>query len=130
MLIRDVKNSRGQFFIVVLYRQAELHIKRVVERAHPVAGESKLFNFKALKIAIPFNVEAFPKFSSFNELRMLDSAVKHQGKVSDELSESFQNWKLGEGLTGLDGAYERLKPEIVEFISGFVAGCYQARKQT
>jgi hypothetical protein len=129
MLLRDVDNLTGQLLIVALYRQTELHIKRVVKRTHPAIDTSKLFNFKALKSAIPFNIEALPKFASFNELRILNNAVKHQGKVSDELSQNFQNWKLGEELTGLDTAYERLKPEIAEFISAFVAGCYKAKKQ-
>lgn len=129
MLLRDVDNLTGQLLIVALYRQTELHIKRVVKRTHPAVDTSKLFNFKALKSAIPFNIEALPKFAAFNELRMLNNAVKHQGKVSDELSQNFLNWKLGEDLIGLDSAYERLKPEVGEFISGFVAGCYQAKKQ-
>ena len=129
MLLRDVDNLTGQLLIVALYRQTELHIKRVVKRTDPAVDTSKLFNFKALKSAIPFNIEVLSKFVSFNELRMLNNAVKHQGKVSDELSQTFKNWNLGEELTALDTAYERLKPEIAEFISGFVAGCYQAKKQ-
>ena len=100
-----------------------------MKRAQPAVDTSKLFNFKALDRAISFNIEALPKFASFNEMRMLNNAVKHQGKVTDELSHDFPIWKLGEDLTGLDSAYERLKPEIAEFISGFVAGCYQTKKR-
>lgn len=129
ILLRDVDNLAGQLLVVALFRQTELHIKRVVKRTDPNVDPSKLFNFKALKSALPFKIELLPNFDSFNELRMLNNAVKHQGKVGDELSTNFPSWKLGEDLTGLESAYERLKPEISEFIKGLVAACYAAKKQ-
>ena len=129
MLLREVDNLGGQLLVVALFRQTELHIKRVVKRTLPNIDTSKLFNFKSLKSAIPFDIQTLRNFASFNELRMLNNSVKHQGTVSDELSTNFSNWKLGENLNGLDGAYERLKPEITVFIAGFVAGCYEAKRK-
>ncbi len=128
MLLRDVDNLAGQLVVVALFRQTELHIKRVVKRTHLNVDTSKLYNFKALKGAIAFDIGALPRFASFDELRLLNNAIKHQGQVSDELSANFPQWKLGEELTGLDACYERLKPEIAEFIAAFVAACYQVKK--
>ena len=129
MLLRDVDNLAGQLLIVALFRQAELHIKRVAKRTLTGVDTSKFFVFKSFKSAIPFDIEALPKFSAFNELRILNNAVKHQGKVSDELSTNFPVWKLDEDLVGLETTYERLKPELATFIASFVVSCYKAKPQ-
>jgi len=129
MFLRDVDNLAGQLLIVALFRQAELHIKRVAKRTIAGIDTSKFFNFKAFKSAIPFDIEVLPNFLSFNELRMLNNAVKHQGKVSSELSTNFPAWKFDEELAGLDKTYERLKPELAVFIATFVAACYKVKQQ-
>lgn len=128
MLLAEVTSLAGQLLVVALFRQTELHIKRVVGRTVPTANPSSLFNFKSLKSALPFVIESVPNFDSFNELRMLNNAVKHQGKVSQELSENFPCWTMGEALTDLDATYERLQPRIAEFIAAFVKNCYAAKK--
>jgi len=128
MLLGEVSNLAGQLLVVALFRQTELHIKRVVARAISGADPSKLFQFKALKTVLPFGIESVQNFASFNELRLLNNAVKHQGKVSDELSKNFPSWLVGEDLTQLQVAYERLKPEVAIFIADFVANCYAAKK--
>jgi hypothetical protein len=128
VLLQDVENLAGQLLVVALYRQTELHIKRVVKRAHPNVDMRNLFIFEKLKKVVPFDIEILPKFATFNELRLLNNSVKHQGKVSDELSDKFPSWKHGEELIGLDAAYERMKPEVAEFIRHFVNSCHQAKK--
>ncbi|MBB4846017.1 hypothetical protein HNP55_004571 [Paucibacter oligotrophus] len=124
MMLKEVSDLSCQLLIVALFRQTELHIKRVVGRTIPSANPSSLFQFKALKGALPFPIESVANFNAFNELRMLNNAVKHQGVVSQELSSNFPVWIVGEALTGLDAAYERLKPAIAGFIASFVVNCY------
>lgn len=124
MLLREVSDLSGQLLIVALFRQTELHIKRVVARTIKPANPSALFQFKTLKAALPFAIESVANFTAFNELRMLNNAVKHEGVVSQELSDNFPDWKVGEALTDLDAAYARLKPPIASFIASFVVNCY------
>lgn len=128
MLHEDVKNLAGQLLVVALYRQSELHIKRVVKKTHQNVDTSKHFDFNTLKSTVHFDIEILPKFATYNELRLLNNAVKHQGVVSKELSMRFPSWKLGEELNGLNPVYERMKPGVAEFIQNFVARCYLSKK--
>ena len=128
MLLQEVKYLAGQLLVVALYRQSELHIKRVVKKTHQNANTSKHFDFNALKSNAHFDIEILPKFATYNELRLLNNAVKRQGVVSNELNMRFPSWKLGEELNGLNPVYERMKPEVAEFIQNFVVRCYQSKK--
>ena len=120
----EVQRLANELTIVALFKQLELHTKRVAKKRFPAADPKQLFTFGALKKAMPFDIEALHCFAAFNELRLINNAVKHEGKVSDELASTFPSWKLGEDLAALDAAYTRLQPEVTLYVQAFVAACY------
>jgi len=120
----EVRKLSHELCIVALYRQIELHSKRVAKRNFPCLDNRQLFNIASLKRALPFDLETLPQFAAFDELRLLNNAIKHTGRVSDELAKSFPNWKLGEELKYLDTRYEHLEPLVKEYVKAFVSAAY------
>ena len=124
-LVNDIKELSGQLTIVALFRQVELHTKRIVKKKLPWVDASSLFSLKAFRTLLPFEIDALPGFNAFNELRLLNNAAKHQGKVTKELSKAFPLWPLDQDLSELDNAYDRLKVEVAEYVAQFVSECYR-----
>ena len=125
----EVKKLGEQLTIVALYKQVELHIKRVTKRNFPDVKENELFNISALKKALPFSIETMHGFAAYNELRLINNAIKHVGKVSQELASSFPVWVVGEEFKDLGAAYERILPDLKNFIKEFVGNSYLNSKR-
>jgi hypothetical protein len=121
---QEVRRLSDELAIVALFKQVELHTKKVAKKNFPSINENKLFEIEYLKKAFPFKVEELPSYAAFNELRLLNNAVKHQGKVSRQLSDAFPSWSLGADLAGLDTAYSRLHPGVTVYVQAFVSACY------
>ena len=51
-----------------------------------------------------------------DELRLLNNAIKHDGKVTKDLAK-YVGWNTGSRVHPLGAAYERLAPAIPLFIS-------------
>lgn len=120
----EVQHLANELSIMALLKQLELHIKRVVKKRFPSVDEKQLFKIAELKKLLPFNVNKLHCFGAFDELRLINNAIKHEGKVSNELAISFPSWKVGEDLTELGTVYTRLQPEVVLYVQAFVAACY------
>ncbi|KQW65447.1 hypothetical protein [Methylibium sp. Root1272] len=120
----EVQRLADELAIVALFKQLELHTKRVAKKRFPSVNAEQLFNFAALKKAMPFKLESLQCFGAFDELRLINNAVKHEGKVSKELASSFPSWKVGEDLAELGAVYTRLQPEVTRYVQAFVAACY------
>jgi hypothetical protein len=120
----EVRKLSHELCIVALYRQVELHTKRVAKRNFPSLDEQQLFNIAKMKAAFPFKLEALSQFVALDELRLLNNAIKHEGLVSDELAKSFPSWKIGEKLDDLDKNYERLLPLVQDYVKAFVSAAY------
>jgi hypothetical protein len=57
-----------------------------------------------------------PHFRAIDELRLLNNAIKHEGKVTKQLSQKYRRWCEGKKLEGLDQAYDRLRPKVPVYI--------------
>ena len=122
--VSEVRSLGNELCIVALYKQIELHTKRVAKRNFPSLNERQLFNIASLKAALPFDLEALPQFAAFDELRLLNNAIKHEGLVSDELANSYPYWVASEKLKELDKCYDRLLPLVQEYVKAFVSEAY------
>jgi len=111
--------------IVALYKQVELHTKQVVKRNFPSVDEKALFNFAKLKAALPFKIGKLKNYAAVNELRLINNAIKHEGRVSKELAKYYPIWKAGEKLDGLEFALNRLSPLLQKYVEEFVTAAYQ-----
>jgi hypothetical protein len=126
---REVQSLADELAVVALFKQVELHTKRVAKKNFPAIDAKALFSIDTFKQAVPFNLEALPGFAAFDELRLLNNSVKHEGKVSPQLARAFPNWNVGAPLEGLGVVYLRLQPEVTRYVHGFVAACYATSKK-
>ena len=115
--------------ILALYKKVEIQTLIVIKRCVPslfVCGKNKkspYYNIlRNIKKELPsFNVEKVLGYMAFNELRLLNNSIKHDGLVSEDLATFFPSWgKAGVELKGLGDAYIRLLPEIKTFVSDLV----------
>lgn len=109
--------------IIALYKKVEIKTKKIVGRMVPNVKEEKLSYFKYLCDTLPF-IKNLDNFKAFNELRMLNNAIKHGGVVSSELVKSFPSLSEGDDLKDLDKSYERLLPQIKEYMNELVDKIY------
>ena len=62
------------------------------------------------------DIKRTPHYRAVNELRLLNNAVKHAGRVTAELAREYPRWKQGRKLTGVGAAYERLRRPVPSYI--------------
>jgi hypothetical protein len=89
-----------QLAVVALYMKMELRIKRACRIAYREIKAEQLYKLH---------------FSSFDELRCINNDIKHGGVVGKELAK-YPGWKLGDNLSNIDTAYERIAPDCRSFI--------------
>jgi hypothetical protein len=114
-----VARLADQLSIVALYSVVELNTglmlayefgKGARKDASYVRKLSKRLKTKGI------DLKTVPHYRAFDELRLLNNAVKHAGRVTKELAAEYPRWKEGKELTGLDRAYERLRPKVPAYI--------------
>ncbi|OHV95524.1 hypothetical protein AKG95_20495 [Janthinobacterium lividum] len=121
----EVRKLGHELCIVALYRQIEIHTKRVAKRNFPDLNERQLFNIASMKSALPFDLETLPHFAAFDELRLFNNAIKHEGRVSDDLAKKFPTLSIGAELVDLDKVYDRLLPLVQQYTKAFVSNSYK-----
>lgn len=120
----EVKKLGYELCIVALYKQIELHTKKVVKRNFPSVDEKVLSDFSKLKAALPFKLNKLKNYAAINELRLINNAIKHVGRVSKELAKCYSTWKAGEKLDRLDSALVRLSPLVQIYVDELVTSAY------
>lgn len=120
----ETKALADELSIIALYKKVEVHIGRVVKKKVPAVATKNLAYFKQLCEVLPFDIKIINGFAGFNELRLLNNSIKHEGKVSTELAKEFQQWMPGAKLAELDKAYQRLLPEANRFVAALVERLY------
>ena len=116
--------------ILALYKKVEIQTLRIIKSQIPLLfkeGKNKKTPYydilkNKVKTQRPsFAVENIRSYDAFNELRLLNNSIKHDGLVSDDLSQSYPEWgKAGAEIKGFGDAYIRLLPEIKIFVSDLV----------
>jgi len=114
-----ISRLADQLSIVGLYRAAEVNTARMLGHAF---GKAAMKNASSVDKLTQFlkreNVvlASVPHFRAIDELRLLNNAVKHDGRVTKQLSQKYRRWREGEKLEGLDNAYEKLRPKVPMYI--------------
>lgn len=114
----DVVELGGQLAMVALYRVVELNTKALLRfRYHGAAAD--LYKIDALrqKLLSDFNVDLrnLTNFASVDEIRLINNAVKHDGKVSSALAH-YPGWTRGDALEGLEAVFDRLSPAVPDYL--------------
>jgi hypothetical protein len=108
-----------QLSIVGLYRIAEIDTARMLGHGFGKAAmrnASSVDNLKKFLKQKNVALASVPHFRAIDELRLLNNAVKHDGRVTKQLSQKYRGWREGEKLEGLDKAYDRLRPKVPVYI--------------
>ena len=117
--LSDIIELGDELSIIALYKKIELTRKRILKRSYSTLDERQLSYFNYLKDNVPFDITQIDGAIGVDELRLINNAIKHQGKVSTKLA-SYNSWIKGKELSGLGEAYKRLAPESEKYIASLV----------
>jgi len=64
------------------------------------------------------DLASVPHHRAVDELRLLNNAIKHNDeRVDEKLAQRYpRRWRKGKKLSGLDKAYDRLRPKVPAYI--------------
>ena len=64
------------------------------------------------------DIKTLPGWDAVDEVRLVNNAIKHAGRVSDELAKGYpKQWAAGQPLGDLAGTYARLRPNITIYLT-------------
>jgi len=120
-VLDEVLDLGGQLAIVALYRIVELKISKILGWRWSEEDIKKMNLYKADRLAkalrgkLGIDIKVLPGFAAVDELRLLNNAIKHQGRVSAQLAK-YSGWVQGEPLRELGAAYTRLAPPVPVYL--------------
>lgn len=114
--------------IIALYKRVEIKTGKIAKRILSIPDKTKLSYIKNLIKSLPFEINTVKDYDSFNELRLLNNAIKHGGVVNNELAKEYPCWKNGEELKDLGKAYSRLLPGVKNYVTDLVEKLYVHNK--
>jgi len=120
-----VKNLGDELSIIALYKKVEIHIGKVMKRKIPLASSKKLSYFDQRCKVLPY-IQTVEGYLAFNELRLINNSIKHEGKVSSELAKNFSCWKENDQISGLDNVFKRLCPKVEQYVRNLVTKIYES----
>lgn len=112
-----VKSLGDELSIIALYKKVEIHTGRIVKRIIPAAANVNISYFGKFCKTLPFDINTVNGFSSFDELRLLNNSIKHDGKVSVVLATKYPHWTHGAELRDLDMVFQRLLPDVKKYVA-------------
>lgn len=120
-VLDEVLDLGGQLAIVALYRIVELKSSKILGWRWSEEDIKKMNLYKADNLAkalrgeLGIDIKALPGFAAVDELRLLNNAIKHQGRVSAQLAK-YPGWVQGEPLREFGAAYTRLAPSVPDYL--------------
>ncbi len=115
-----ITNLADHLAVVAPYRVVEINTQRMLnQKFGTTAARGKAFQWRTLRNFLSgdgIEIDKIPHYHAINELRLLNNAVKHAGRVSSELARDYPRWKVGNELTDLGAAYERFKGHVPPYI--------------
>ena len=115
-IAQEIHELSEELAVVAAYRVLELNVKREarwLDKAYTHFAWPSFTKLLASKTGIALN--SLNGSDAINELRLLNNAIKHEGKVTEDLAK-YSSWVIGERVHPLDAAFERLSPAIPPFI--------------
>lgn len=115
-----VSRLADQLAIVALHRVVEINTARMLAHEFGKAATKKASYIATLtdflKREKGVSLSSIPYYRAIDELRLLNNAIKHAGRVTKELADKYGRWREGEQLSGLDKAYDRFRPKVPVYI--------------
>lgn len=121
------KRLGDELSILALFKRIETHKRKILKKIIPSLEEKKLSSADLLDKVLPFIHKDVNDHAAFDELRLINNALKHNGKVTASLSKKYPHWAENTPFEGLDEAYLRLLPCVKRYVADFVDKTYQSR---
>lgn len=115
-VLDETQNLADELMINAKYKFVEIHVKGRVKRILPNITDSNASNIEQLKRQLPFNLESLEGFDAFDELRLINNAIKHQGYVTAQLADRYPHWSEGTNFQNLEETLERLEPGLNRYL--------------
>jgi hypothetical protein len=117
-----ISDLADQLAMVALYRVVEINTGRILAHKFGAGARRNAPYFGRLRTFLMqqgVDIERIPHYRAANELRLLNSAIKHAGHVTAELANEYPRWRQGQQLADLGAACERLKVRVPSYIFRF-----------
>lgn len=117
--LEGITDLADELAIVALYRVVELRTASIL--THKFGPEvkkaaSRIDGVRTLLRKEGIDLDGTQHYRAINELRLLNNAVKHASRVSDELARQYPRWKKGNKLSELERSYDRLKKHVPAYL--------------
>jgi hypothetical protein len=114
-------NLAGEMMIVALYKTIEIAIKEMARTSGLFTPPQLQVLFRVADLKKNFkkkvcDLETLPNYDAFNELRCINNAIKHSGRVGVELAR-YSSFTQGQILSGLHEHYFRLRDNVNIFVN-------------
>ncbi|WP_395280337.1 hypothetical protein [Klebsiella variicola] len=124
--IENLKMIAEEIAIMSLYKNMEVKISNIVERLAP---HNLKRNFTQTLNSIVTNLKEIDGYDSYNELRLINNAIKHEGRVTDELTKNYPHWIKEKELKNMREAYDRLLPGAKVFLRNIAMHIYTIKQK-
>jgi hypothetical protein len=117
VVAEEILELAEELAIVAAYRVVELNAKRLARWVDKSYSHFSWPSFARLvRSKIKIQVDELDGAAAMDELRLLCNAIKHEGKVTDELAR-YAWWTAGARVHPLGPCFERLSPHVPTFIN-------------
>ena len=124
--LTEIERLAQELAIVALNKKAEISTNAIIDWYLPNTPKENRHRFFRLPMILGFKLDDLDGYEARNELRELNNAIKHEGKVGNELARDFPAWGSEHApLPNLGPAYDRLAPEVHKYMRAFVTRCQQ-----
>jgi len=124
-LFKEIVKIGDMLLMIGLYRIVELKTKNALKWRYE-GGEAKLlqrFDWKKVKQRLEkdgIKIDDISYYSEIDELRLINNAIKHMGKVTQELSAEYPEWNAGDEFNNLSTKFYRYCEIIPKYVHKLV----------
>ncbi len=116
VIAEEILELSEELSIVAAYRVVELNTKRLTRWLDPTYTHFSWPSFAELLHArMKVDIRDLDGASAVDELRLLNNAIKHEAKVTDELAQ-YPGWTAGARVHPLGQSFKRLAPAVPRFV--------------
>ena len=116
-IAEEIAELSQELAVVAAYRVLELNAKRLTRWLDKTYSHFTWPSFaRLLRAKTKVDLMSLDHAHAANEPRLLNNAIKHDGKVTKELSK-YPDWKTGSRVHPLGESFERLAPVVPLFIT-------------
>jgi hypothetical protein len=113
----EINELTDELCIIALHKKLEIKLNRILLKFYPLLDPKQMHRIDYLKKQLTsLKIDSLVGYSSADELRLINNAIKHSGIVSKSLAKEYSSWTCGLPLSNLDVAFTRLAPGVETYV--------------